>query len=146
MVPGVVGRRSSAAAPAGPLRIAHCTGQHRRPQLVDAVTPRRTAVGSVSLPSQSPRGVGECRPLSDPLVPFPATVSLRIAGDWRADHARDVVDTEPKMTKALLIARGGFIPDENRILRPADRPGRPPLLRPVGADQSRDEVRAASWG
>ena len=48
------------------------------------------------------------------------------------------------MTKALLVARGGFIPDENRILRPADRPGRPPFLRPVGADQSRDEVRAAS--
>src|SRR5664280_2682341 len=50
------------------------------------------------------------------------------------------------MTKALLIARGGFIPDENRILRPTDRPGRPPFLCPVGADQSRDEVRAASWG
>src|SRR5664279_4295791 len=39
MVPGVVGRPSSAAGPAGPLRIAHCTGQHRRPQLLDAVTP-----------------------------------------------------------------------------------------------------------
>jgi len=25
-----------------------------------------------------------------------ATVSLRIAGDCRADHSRDVVDTEPK--------------------------------------------------
>jgi len=71
--------------------------------------------------------------------PFPATVSLRIAGDWRADHARDVVDSEPKMTKALLIAGGGFIPDEDRILRPADRPGRPPFLRPVGANQSRDD-------
>src|SRR5664279_1674800 len=44
MVPGVVGRRSTAAVPAGRLRIAHCIGQHRRPQLVDAVTPRRTAV------------------------------------------------------------------------------------------------------
>ena len=43
------------------------------------------------------------------------------------------------MTKALLIAGGGFIPDENRILRPADRPGRPPFLRPVGANQSRDD-------
>src|SRR5664279_445799 len=106
------------------------------------VTPRRDAKGRV-LPlggaEPIPRGVGECCPLSDPLVPFPATVSLRIAGDWRADHARDVVDTEPKMTKALLIARGGFIPDENGILRPADSPGRPPLLRPVGADQSRDD-------
>src|SRR5664279_2720852 len=50
------------------------------------------------------------------------------------------------MTKALLIARGGFIPAENRLLRPTDRPGRAPFLRPVGADQSRDEVRAASWG
>jgi len=36
MVPGVVGRPSTAAAPAGRLRIAHCTGQHRRPRLVDA--------------------------------------------------------------------------------------------------------------
>jgi len=43
------------------------------------------------------------------------------------------------MTKALLIAGGGFIPDEDRILRPADRPGRPPFLRPVGANQSRDD-------
>ena len=33
---GVVGRPSSAAGPAGPLRIAHCTGHHRRPQFVDA--------------------------------------------------------------------------------------------------------------
>jgi|GEM_PF-4044131 len=43
------------------------------------------------------------------------------------------------MTKAVLVARGGFIPDEDRILRPADRPGRPPFLRPVGANQSRDD-------
>src|SRR5664280_2829703 len=106
------------------------------------VTPVETRKGvscRLAVPSQS-RGVSaNAVPLSDPLVPFPATAALRIAGDWRADHARDVVDTEPKMTKALLIARGGFIPDENRILRPADRPGRPPLLRPVGADQSRDD-------
>ena len=116
------------------------------------VTPRRDAKGCVlprALGGAEPisRGVGECGPVSDPPGPLvlPPTVSLRIAGDWRADHSRDVVDTEPKMTKALLIARGGFIPDENRILRPTDRPGRPPFLRPVGADQSRDEVRAASW-
>ena len=88
-----------------------------------------------------PRG---CRvnavPLSDLLVSLPGDgFSLRIAGDWRADHSRDVVDTEPKMTKALLIAGGGFIPDEDRILRPADRPGRPPFLRAVGANQSRDD-------
>jgi len=45
-------------------------------------------------------------PLSDLLVSLPGDgFSLRIAGDWRADHSRDVVDTEPKMTKALLIAR-----------------------------------------
>ena len=55
------------------------------------------------------------------------TVSLRIEGDWRADHAGDVVDTEPKMAKAVLVAGGGFIPDEDRILGPADRPGRPPV-------------------
>jgi len=67
------------------------------------------------------------------------TVSLRIEGDWRADHAGDVVDTEPKMAKAVLVAGGGFIPDEDRILGPADRPGRPPFLRPVGANQSRDD-------
>ena len=87
------------------------------------------------------QGVGECGPVSDPPGPlvFPPPVSLRIAGDWRADHSRDIVDTEPKMTRALLIARGGFIPDENRILRPADRPGRPPFLRPVGANQSCDD-------
>src|SRR5664279_4663459 len=36
MVPGVVGRPSTAAAPAGRLRIAHGTGQHRRPRFVDA--------------------------------------------------------------------------------------------------------------
>jgi hypothetical protein len=77
------------------------------------------------------QGVGECGPVSDPPGPLVLPpVSLRIAGGWRADHSRDIVDTEPKMTRALLIARGGFIPDENRILRPADRPGRPPFLRP----------------
>src|SRR5664279_977930 len=42
MVPGVVGRPSTAAAPAGRLRIAHCTGRQRRPQLVDRSLPRRT--------------------------------------------------------------------------------------------------------
>src|SRR5664279_5519539 len=212
MVPGVVGRPSTAAAPAGRLRIAHCTGQHRRPQLVDAVTPtpnrtyergrtraptwrppaerrwsvtsrqfsvqshplraeafrvmslaarrahqelfrytrdrfrytpsRRGGVScrgrSAAVPSQS-RGVSANAVYLIRQFRCPATVSLRIAGDWRADHARDVVDTEPQMTKAVLIARGGFIPDEDRILRPADRPGRPPFLRPVGANQSRDD-------
>src|SRR5664279_3726571 len=75
------------------------------------VTPVETRKGvscRLAVPSQS-RGVSaNAVPLSDPLVPFPATVSLRIAGDWRADHARDVVDSEPQMTTALLVARGGI--------------------------------------
>ena len=47
---------------------------------------------SVSLPSQSPRGVGECRPLSDPLVPLHAdgfvTDCGRLEGGSRARRRR----------------------------------------------------------
>ena len=107
------------------------------------VTPRRDAKGRVlPLGGAEPIPAG-CRRMPSPYLIrwfrcLPA-VSLRIAGDWRADHSGDVVDTEPKMTKAVLVAGGGFIPDEDRILRPADGPGRPPFLRPVGANQSRDD-------
>ena len=161
MVPGVAGRRSSAAGPAGPRRIAHCTGQHRRPQLLDAVTPtpnptyergrrgtqlwrppaeRRWSVSSRRFCGQHCSGSSACA-----LNPFRYTcdkVSLRPVETRKGVSCRLAV-TEPIPRGVGRMASPHL--REPRILRPADRPGRPPFLRPVGADQSRDEVRAASW-
>ena len=101
---------------------------------------RRDAKRVLAVP---PRPVGGRSNAASPYLIASSVARRRFRYESRAtggrDHSRDIVDTEPKMTKALLIARGGFIADENRILRPADRPGRPPFLRPIGADQSRDD-------
>src|SRR5664280_449053 len=135
MVSGVVGRPSTAAAPAGRLRIARCTGQHRRPQLGDAVTPTlnetyergRTGAPTGVLPPNDGGGPSARAAFLRAIPPAsgraPRVMSLasrRVRQTWRARaslplHMRQVSLPPVATRKRVCLAAGRLaVPSQSR--------------------------------